>query len=100
MASWFWQVDNRLCVYVKQNFQSLALLRQVLTLTHEKASGKEIEPYAQALFNPVPVLSVYGRTASASPPCHKKHAVFFGWRDCSCVSRLCPSINCSARAVC
>lgn len=56
-------------------------ISQVLSLTHEQATASEKEPYLQALFNPVPVLALYGRSATMDPPCHPKDAVYYGWRD-------------------
>jgi hypothetical protein len=53
---------------------------QVLTLTHEKASGPELNPYAAALFKGMPVQGIYGRCATLEPTCNREHAVFYGWR--------------------
>lgn len=53
-------------------------------MTHEKATDVQLEPYLQALVEPCPVLSVYGRAAALEPACHPSHAVFYGWRDTLC----------------
>ena len=60
---------------------SARILIQVLVLTHEKASPQELDAYLSALWQGVPVVGVYGISASMEPPCDKEHAVFFGWRD-------------------
>ncbi len=53
----------------------------MLCLTHEGATDVEIVPYLQAKFDPVTVLSIYGRCAKLEPPCPKNQAVWYGWRD-------------------
>jgi hypothetical protein len=50
-------------------------------LSHERAGGRELEPYAASVFSPMPVVVLTGRCASVEPPCSKEHAVWYGWRD-------------------
>ena len=54
---------------------------QVLVLTHEGASLKEMEPYARSVFSPVTPVYLYGRSADKEPKCKREDAVYFGWMD-------------------
>ena len=54
---------------------------EVVQLTHERAKAEEVRPYLQDLAHPVPVLSVYGRSAALPPECHPRQAVLYGWLD-------------------
>ena len=54
---------------------------QVLVLTHEQASLRELEPYAAAALAPLRPLLLYGRTGLAAPSCDRKHSVWHGWMD-------------------
>ena len=54
---------------------------QVLVVTHERASAEETMPYASYLFNPIPVVGLYGRSYAAEPQCKAEEVVWYGWKD-------------------
>ena len=81
-------VSRTVCLYadilaclISRSPLSARIFIQVLVLTHEKASPQELDAYLSALWQGVPVVGVYGRSASMEPPCDAEHAVFFGWRE-------------------
>ena len=58
------------------------MLLQALVLSHERASGEEIEPYASVRLAPLQPLVLYGRSAAMAPECDKDQCVWYAWRDC------------------
>ena len=57
---------------------------QALLLSHEGATGHELEPYFQHVAKPIAPLVLYGRFARGGPPCHKQECVCYFWRDRRC----------------
>ena len=57
---------------------------QALLLSHEGATGHELEPYFQHVVRPLVPLVLYGRFARRDPPCHKQECVYYFWRDRCC----------------
>ena len=56
-------------------------IAEVLCLAHEAATMEERLPYLEWLMHPVPVLSMFGRSASLGTPCKKQDCVWYGWKD-------------------
>ena len=54
---------------------------EALLLSHEGATGPELEPYFQHVVKPLVPLVLYGRFARRDPPCHKQECVYYFWRD-------------------
>ena len=50
-------------------------------LSHEGAQVEEIEPYLHGRVLPLEPVVLFGRQASAHPPCKKERSVWFGWRE-------------------
>ena len=57
-------------------------------LTHERATSEETVPYLEWLMWPLPVVNLYGRSATLEPPVAKEEAVWYGWKDSG---RVCPA---------
>ena len=57
---------------------------QALLLSHEGATGHELEPHFQHVVNPLAPLVLYGRFARRDPPGHKQECVYDFWRDRRC----------------
>ena len=71
--------DSKLCVLALWSCRCQALL-----LSHEGATGHELEPYFQQVVKPLDPLVLYGRFERRDPPCHKQECVYYCWRDRRC----------------
>ena len=65
------------CCALKASLPSV----QVLCLTHEAATAQEQMPYLEYIMSPVPVVSIFGRSASLGTHCQKQNCVWYGWKD-------------------
>ena len=64
---------------------------QVLCLTHEAATAEERMPYLEYIMHPVPVVSLFGRSAALGTTCKKQNCVWYGWKESLQVSPKLPS---------
>ena len=65
-------------------FSRLLRRCQALLLSHQGATGQELEPYLQHVMKPLAPLTLYGRYAKTNPPCHKEECVYYFWQDRRC----------------
>ena len=57
---------------------------QALLLSHEGATGHDLEPYFQHVVKPLVPLVLYGRFAKRDPPCREQECVYYFWRGRRC----------------
>ena len=57
------------------------MYRQALVITHEGATREERAPYLTLALHPLPVIEMFGRSATQEPRCKKEEALFYGWQD-------------------
>ena len=60
------------------------------------ATPQESLPYLAWAFRPVPILTVFGRSAVLEPSCNKNDAVYFAWRD---IPRMSSVVKCFCKCV-
>ena len=60
---------------ITQEIWGNVLLRQVLVLTHERASFEERCPYLAVKWYPMPILNVHGRCATLDPETRRDNSV-------------------------
>ena len=61
--------------------RACSLPQQASVLTHEGTDPALMGSYFSYRFKPLQPMAVFGRTATAEPPCPPSHAVWFAWKD-------------------